>query len=886
MGEVYRARDTKLGRDVALKILPEAFLLDPDRLARFKREAQVLASLNHPNIAAIHGLEESTGTQVLVLELVEGPTLADRIARGPIPLDEALPVARQIADALEAAHEHGIVHRDIKPSNIKVKSDGTVKVLDFGLAKALDDAPGSDVSRPSLTASPTLTSPAATRVGIILGTAAYMSPEQARGKSVDKRADIWAFGCVLYEMLTGRPAFEGEEVSDVLARVIEREPDLTRLPAKTPPSIRRLLRRCLEKDRKRRLADAADVRLEIDEASAPLADAGVTQIPEKYGRTGLAWSAAAILGLIAAVAVAVALRSAARQLPLAPVVRSSVLPPDDASFVLDANIGGSAISPDGRQLAFVAESGDKSILYVRALDSLSVRALPGTEDAARPFWSPDSRNVGFYARGHLHRIGLDEGAPRPICDVSLPRGATWSEDGTIVFSTGRPGALSRVPASGGTPTPVTTLEEPGVLHYWPQFLPDGRHFLYLVRYLQADKSAIYVGSLDDSPNQTKRVRLVPSMVGAVFSARPEDSRRGHLLFFQGSILMAQALDVLGLTLTGDPEPIAQNTGGSPSNAYADISASRTGAIAYGNVNQGLLRFVWLDRDGKRSEIAGVESNRSLGQARISPNGASIVFRRDSDLWRLDPARSAPTRMTFTSAAYDPTWSPDGGEIVYRDLASIYRMQATGSGAAQKLAPLDTEPGTQVLLDWSDDGKFLLYQLRHSPGQFTVSALPLLPDGTAGTPIPFITFNARLGSGGPVFARPRNSAMGCVRLRGAGQTASLRAGLSSRAPEVSNFADWRPSSGLEQGWQRTVFRDRNRDDVRGSQDRWPEFRIRPAKAAVRPASRNAVWPAPFRRRPIRATLPFRGVGLRTGARIHLDHTRPELAGFAETVVAHS
>ena len=750
MGEVYRARDTRLNRDVALKVLPEAFLLDSDRLARFKREAQVLASLNHPNIAAIHGLEESTGGLVLVLELVDGPTLADRIAQGPVPLDEILPIARQIADALEAAHEHGVVHRDIKPSNIKVKSDGSVKVLDFGLAKALDDAPGGDPSKPSLTASPTLTSPAATRVGIILGTAAYMSPEQARGKSVDKRTDIWAFGCVLYEMLTGRAAFEGDEVSDVLARVIEREPDLTRLPPKTPAAVRRLLHRCLEKDRKRRLADAADVRLEIDEALAapPEQPAVAASVSGRSGTARFAWTVSAALAVVAIAALITAFKYSREEPLVAPVVRSSVLPPEGTSnFVLDANIGGTAISPDGRQLAFVAEGGGKRLLYVRALDSLSARALPGTDEAARPFWSPDSRNLGFFARGQLLRIGLTDGAPRSICEVALPRGATWNAEGTIVFSTGRPGSLSRVTAGGGTAVPLTTLEESGVTHYWPQFLPDGRHFLYLVRHPQQEKSTIYVGSLDDAAAQPRRVRLVATPAGAVFAPGSADSKVGHLIFVQGSGLMAQPFDPIGLKLTGEAQPIGQNIGGSESNAYVDLSASRTGALAYGNATQSPLGLFWIDRNGNNTLILAVEPSRTLAANRLSPDGLSVIFRRDFSLWRTDLARSVTSRVTFAGFASDPVWSHDGREIVYRDLASVLRKRADGLEEARVLFSLPSgETGTETLLDWSDDGKFLLYQFRLAPGQFALSTVALAADGTAGQPVPFITVEQRVSGG--------------------------------------------------------------------------------------------------------------------------------------------
>ena len=448
MGEVYRARDPRLHRDVAVKILPALVAADPDRLARFKREAQVLASLNHSNIAAIYGLEDAAGMPALILELVDGPTLADRIAQGPVPLDEALPIAVQIAHALEAAHERGIVHRDLKPANIKVRPDGTVKVLDFGLAKAL----ANDGTTPASSA--TITSPALTRLGVILGTAAYMSPEQARGKEADKRSDIWAFGCVLFEMLGGKRAFNGSEVSDTLASILKSDPDWSALPQHTPSGIRRVLRRCLEKDPRRRFHDIADVRLEIEEPSAQ--EFATISATKRRLREWAAWTVAVVsLVLLGVIAAYVALRPA----PAAEVNRFQVYPPPGGVFGgpgQATGISGVAVSPDGTRLVFVAvDRAGKSQLWIRAFDSFDAVPLTGTDGAMMPFWSPDSRWVGYFAGSKLMKIQTGGGSPQWISDVdSLRWGGTWGSSGDIVFSSGNPPRLYRASDQGGIAAPL------------------------------------------------------------------------------------------------------------------------------------------------------------------------------------------------------------------------------------------------------------------------------------------------------------------------------------------------------------------------------------------------------------------------------------------------
>ncbi len=536
MGEVYRAHDTTLNRYVALKVLPELFALDADRLARFTREAQVLATINHPNIAAIYGLEESNGARALVLELVDGPTLADRIALGPIPLEEALSIARQIADALEATHDKGIIHRDVKPANIKIDPNGVVKVLDFGLAKVWDGAPQSD-----LAGSPKLT---ATDGGerSILGTPAYMSPEQARGKPLDKRTDIWSFGCVLYEMLTGRQASAGETVSDTIAAILEREPEWKALPDTTPVTVRQLLHRCFEKDPRHRLRDIGDAQIELDDALAGRATAA--PIARRARRERTAWIALALVTLAAALAVGSVLF-----LQRAPAdtraYRSSILPPAGES--VPARVGRFAISPDGRRLAFVGENGGATGLWVQSLDGLVAQPLAGTEGAGSPFWSSDSRFIGFFVGGKIKRVDATGGPPVTLADAIPNPGATWNRGGTILFASFGPGnPIRRVSASGGAPSPVTTLNaDNGETQHWlPFFLPDGRHFLYFAVGNKTtgptSPNGIYVTALDSN----ERKLLVPGGSTAMYAL-------GYLLFLREQTLMAQPFDVERLELTGD-----------------------------------------------------------------------------------------------------------------------------------------------------------------------------------------------------------------------------------------------------------------------------------------------------------------------------------------------
>jgi serine/threonine protein kinase len=695
MGEVYRARDSKLNREVALKVLPELLALDAGRLARFRREAHLLASLNHPNIAAIYGFEDAGDVHALVLELVEGPTLADRIARGPVALDEALPMARQIADALEAAHERGIVHRDLKPANIKVRADGVVKVLDFGLARAFEIQPVAMAA----TQSPTGPNPV-TADGIIVGTPAYMAPEQARGKAADKRADLWAFGCVLYELLTGRRVFAGQDTSETLAAVIRDNPDWRALPNDTPPSIGRLLRRCLAKDPKGRLSDAAAARLEIDDAFAePRIVTEAT--PSTSPRTErFAWAFVLLLVVVAAVAVVMLTRR-----PESPggEVRFEIPTPPTT------DAGSLAISPDGQKIVFVATSAGHSMLWLRRLDSLSSHPLPGTEGATAPFWSPDSRSVAFFTSmdNRLKRLDIDGRAVQVLGTVPLGTGGTWNRDGVILFSTlSGPGPLLRVSSDGGQASPVTQLTAPEATHQFPQFLPDGRRFLYHVPNLSPP--AVFIGDLDGSASR----RLFEADTPALYVPS------GYVLFVREGTLFAQAVDPDTVEVTGNPLRVADLV--ATVSVPPVVSVSATGTLVYragppgDAIPYGTRPLVWFDRSGR--EIARVGGPFPGTRPALARDGHQVAFMRsvDStsppDIWILALDRNVVSRVTSNAAInLDPIWSPDGREIVFsaslKGSFDLYRRRVDGTGADNLLL---ATPEPKMPSDWSSDGRFLLY----------------------------------------------------------------------------------------------------------------------------------------------------------------------------------
>ncbi len=706
MGEVYRARDSKLNRDVAIKVLIPAVANDPDQLARFSREAQVLASLNHPNIAHIHGLEESDGVRALVMELVEGPTLADRIATGPIPLAEALPIAKQIAEALEAAHEQGIIHRDLKPANIKVRPDGTVKVLDFGLAKAIDLAGPSSAGAMN---SPTI-SLHATHAGMILGTAAYMAPEQAKGRPVDKRADVWSFGVVLYEMLTGTRAFPGEDVSDTLATVLKFEPDWTRLPADTPPAIHRLLKRCLVKDPKLRLRECGSALVDIHEAlseadpsqsGAPSMVVTPAAIPRRSMLPVLA--AAAALAAVAAVVTWAVARNQAPQSPQ-PTRRFTItLPPSD---VLPASLGSLlAISPDGRTLVYRARRGTTSTqLFRRPLDQFEGVAIAGTEGGSEPFFSFDGQWLGFNAEGSLKKVALVGGPPLTVAAVDSFRGANWGSDGRIVFGTQR---LMQAGASGGDATELFKIDGPRRTWY-PQVLPGGKAVLFTLSELSPDTGELHLLDLDTGAHRTI---LSTAAAGRVLPT-------GHLVFVRSGALWAVPFDLGRLEAVGTPVPVVEGVrvegGGAVQYAVAD-----DGSLAYipGTAASNERRLMFVGRDGT-SETLTVPA-RDYIELALSPDQTRVAVQiadgANADVWVAEIARGTLTRVT-SDAGFDgsPLWSPDGKAVVYASSRDqqwmLHRKAADGTGEAEVLATFAKGIGRVRPYSWSRDGTTLVVEV--------------------------------------------------------------------------------------------------------------------------------------------------------------------------------
>jgi eukaryotic-like serine/threonine-protein kinase len=690
MGEVYRARDTNLGREVALKILPGTFVHDADRRARFEREARMLASLNHPHIGGIYGVEESDGTPALVLELVEGLTLADRLAKGPIPLNESLRIANQITDALDAAHEKGIVHRDLKPANIKITSDGVVKVLDFGLAKMFaGNASGLD-----LTQSPTVTV-SGTREGAILGTAAYMSPEQARGQPVDKRADIWAFGCVLYEMLTGRMAFPGRTVSDVIAAILEREPDWSALPAATPLAVRDLLRCCIEKDPKRRLRDIGDARRELDEPR------GHTQ-GDARRPTWSSWRHAAMIALsvvavgsLAAVALLL-LQGTTETTPA--VIRTTVNLRAGEELDTQPSMLPLALSADGRRLAYVARRDGRDELYVRDLGAFEAKLLPGTDGARYPFFSPDGQSVAFFAFGKLKTVSILSGSPVPVCDAAATSGAgTWGSQGIIVFDAGRSG-LMQVKASGGSPQRITskdlTIDARNLS--WPHFLPDGRTLLVTVANgdsAEAGDSHIAVLSLDTGEWTSIGRGLQAQYV-----------RSGHIVFHAAHVregeVQALQFDLSNLTVHGSPVSVLDGVFRSEASGGAYFAAASSGALIFarGGHARSLAR---VDRAGRRTSIT--DERRGFRFPAFSPDGdrvAVTIDPRPSQIWIYDVLRRSGFALATEGHNLVPVWARDGTRVFYASRTDIYSRSADGATPAQRFVDMEL---SQYPLAWSRDG---------------------------------------------------------------------------------------------------------------------------------------------------------------------------------------
>lgn len=711
MGQVFRARDTRLSRSVAIKVLPDAFAHDPERLARFTREAQTLASLNHPHIAAVYGFEEfrhdasaPAPTLAIVMELVEGDDLSAVIARGALPIEEALPIARQIAEALEAAHEQGIVHRDLKPANIKLGRDGTVKVLDFGLAKPTQPtATGPGPLQPiegGAASLDTVTSPDLTTVGVVRGTAAYMSPEQAAGRPVDKRTDIWAFGAVVMEMLTGRRVFTGATVSDVIASVLKSEPDWTLLPANTPATIRTLLRRCLEKDRKRRLTDAGAARLEIDESlTAPAATPGRSDVVPRSTASGRWWLPGAAL-VVAATAVALAW-APWRSAPPPPETRTDIVTPATDSPMMFV------LSPDGQHIAFVASGGGVSRLWIRSLSTTTAQPLTGTEGAMDPFWAPDSRTVAFFADGVLKRVDVRSGAPETVAVTPGNRGGTWSADGVILFASSAAGPLFQVPATGGAPVAVTTLDRQSS-HRWPYFLPDGRRFVFFAQGTP-DTTGIYLGSLDTPATH----RLTAADTAGVVLPAAGSGDAVWLLWVRAGTLVAQrlSLDSTAPALTGDLASVAEPVAADTTFSLAAVSVSAAGLVAYREGGNSRRALRWFDRSGKALGSLGAPEDSNLLYPSLSPDGRQVAVNRtvqgNQDVWVTDG--ESRSRFTFDGGIDRlPIWSA-GGQIVFSSnrQGPYHLFQKVFGGSAGEDA-LVTSPQTKVATDASADGRFLLY----------------------------------------------------------------------------------------------------------------------------------------------------------------------------------
>jgi serine/threonine protein kinase len=687
MGAVYKAQDTRLKRSVAIKVLPDAVSADPDRLIRFQREAEVLASLNHSNIAQVFGLEKTGATTALVMELVEGETLADRIGRGLIPLEDALPIARQIADALEAAHEQSIIHRDLKPANVKVRPDGTVKVLDFGLAKALEpNGPSADISD-----SPTMTSPAMTQAGVILGTAAYMSPEQAKGKAVDKRTDIWAFGCVLYEMLTGHRAFGGEDLTDTLAAIVRGEPDWAALPPNTPPPIRQLMEGCLQKDRKARVADVAVVRFALGAASHPI-PASAVATPAPLVKPRLTWRDLLLaIGVLILVSGAGSLGWWWRTPATLPETRLEIAIPL-------TSVGSStylAISPDATHIVFIADSNGTPTLWLRPLNKTVSVPIAGTEGGGLPFWSPNSQSIGFVAQQKLKRLDLAGGGVQTIAEANSNNGAAWSPSDVILYSKPGSNELWRVPASGGTPAVVTRLSGGLTGFLDPQFLPDGQHFICRGTG-PADVQGLYLGSL----NNTSVKRLTDADSGGRFIPP------GWIAYVRQDTLVAHRLDLTRETLADEILPIAENIYVAITSRRPAVSVSATGVIAYRPAVRFQRQLMWFDRSGKPLGTLGPIDD-TISQPALSHDGRRVAIQRTvqgvSNIWLIDEAGHFTPFTSDPSGDALPLWSPDDSQIGFRSTRqgklSQWVKSASGSGDETLLADGPTPRAFSGMTDW-------------------------------------------------------------------------------------------------------------------------------------------------------------------------------------------
>jgi serine/threonine protein kinase len=719
MGEVYRAYDEAMHREVAIKVLPAALTSDKDRLARFEQEAQTAGALNHPNILVIHHIESHDDAPYIVSELLDGETLRERTGGVALSQRKAIDYALQIAQGLAAAHEKGIVHRDLKPENIFITKDGRVKILDFGLAKLT----GSDGNQPQ-TEVPTRR--VNTDPGMVMGTIGYMSPEQVRGKPADHRSDIFSFGAILYEMLSGRRAFRGESTADTITAILREDPpDLSGTNPGINPALERVVNHCLEKNPEERFHSARDLAFAVEALSgnAGTSTSAATVLrslppPKRKTRELIAWSAA---GLFLIIAIVLAWFYFKRPAVAEPTISFVVAMPKDA-----VEVSSPVISPDGRSLAFVVTARGNRSLYLRSLASTEAQPLPGTDDARSPFWSPNSRFIGFFANNKLKKVEASGGPVQTLCDAQSAYGGTWNADGVILMSFDTKG-IHRVSADGGTATPVLPLDNSRkeLAQAWPLFLPDGRHFVYQSWNGRSDDSAIFVVALDGSG----RKLLLKA------DSNPTYAAPGYLLFARGTTLFGQSFDARTLQLGGESFPIAEQIGFNYSNSYSNVSVSQNGAIVYLTGAVSNRQLVWFDRSGKQQEKVGPPAE--INDIVLSRDGNRLAMQRvdqgNSDIWLMDLARGVPSRFTFDAATDDdPVWSPDGNQVVFSSGAAstdanfdLYRKVSNGAGTPELLMKSDL---TKEVTDWSSDGRFIIFQVSNQTTATDLWVLPLFGDG--------------------------------------------------------------------------------------------------------------------------------------------------------------
>jgi serine/threonine protein kinase len=736
MGEVYRARDTRLDRTVAIKILPVQLSSDPVHKQRFEREAKIISSLNHPHICVLYDVGHQDGVDYLVMECVEGETLARRLEKGPLPLEHVLKYGTQIADALDKAHRKGVVHRDLKPGNIMLMKS-SAKLLDFGLAKPVTPLAGLATLTVSKPESPV------TEQGTIVGTFQYMSPEQVEGKELDGRSDIFSLGAVLYEMVTGQKAFEGKSQFSVASAILEKDPaPVSTIKPMTPPAVDHAIRQCLEKDADERWQSAHDLKVELEWTTQ--GDVGVSTARPK-GRGWMIWLGALALGGAGLFVAGYFSRS----IPQVQSIRASLPPPPDSAFAISSSVAGSvAISPDGRQLAFTAQTkGGNPQLWVRQLDTVTARALPGTENAYSPFWSPDSRWIAFFSGGKLKKVEVSGGPVETLCSAPLGRGGTWNQEGLILFSPNISQPLYHVAATGGTAVPLTKMDasRQEVTHRWPVFLPDGKHYLFFVRAAAPAATGVYVGTLGSDQHS----QVITSLMNAAYAAP------GYLLFVRGDVVVAQPFDAKRIHVTGTPVPIAQDVSVMSATNYANFSVSQTGTLVYssGVIDIG-RQFYWYDRQGKLLSKLGASEYSSEPQ--VSPDGKKLAFRLwtqpagNFEIWVYDLARGVHTRVSFKGlTAFAPVWSPDQSRIAYSHSAPqvsgdhMFLMKADGTGTEESLEQPYFEAIANYPSSWSPDGKCLLFDHQEMSGRLSVWVLPF---GEARKPFALVEtpFNAQMG----------------------------------------------------------------------------------------------------------------------------------------------